>query len=239
MALRSVTAHWRTAVVAVVIVTATAGGAGARAVYDAQNADKVDGFHAVGSGATAKQKAGKLVAADTNGRLPDSTRLGGYTHDQMATMSIPAQSAHVNSGASMSDRGPDLNGTNSGDITIGFVIPPDHKPGTAVTMRVLYEEDSPDACSWYVYADGLIGPDAPSTTVNIHNGTWRVPGTTDFQGAISVPAGPDNFHRATFTKPAGSLTDPGMFMDFHLTRDPTNAADTCSDVFILGFEVRY
>src|SRR5688500_18549940 len=40
------------------------------AVFDATNADKVDGKHAVGAGATFVQRAGKLVATDSAGRLP-------------------------------------------------------------------------------------------------------------------------------------------------------------------------
>lgn len=36
------------------------------------NADKVDGKHAVGSGATVEDRAGKLVATDKKGRLPNN-----------------------------------------------------------------------------------------------------------------------------------------------------------------------
>lgn len=239
MAMPSITAHWRTVVIAVVIVTATAGGAGAKAVYDAHNADKVDGLHAVGAGATLKKKAGKLVAADHSGRLPDSTRLGGYTHRQMATMSIPAQAAYVSQGATMSSRGPVLYATNGGEMTVGFVIPPDHKAGSRLKVRVVYEEDSDAACSWYVYAEGLEGPDAPNSETNMHNGGWLVPGTSAYDGAVSVPAGLGLVHTATFIKPVGFPTDPGMFMDFDLTRDGGNAADTCGDVLILGLQVSY
>lgn len=50
----------------------TAGGPSAlAAAYDAMNSDKVDGKHAVGAGATAAQRAGKLVATNSSGRLPD------------------------------------------------------------------------------------------------------------------------------------------------------------------------
>ena len=43
----------------------------AAAVYDALNADKVDGLHAVGAGATVAGRAGKLVATNSTGRLPN------------------------------------------------------------------------------------------------------------------------------------------------------------------------
>ena len=51
----------------------TAGGPSAlAAAYDAMNADKVDGKHAVSAGATPSQRAGKLVATGSSGRLPNS-----------------------------------------------------------------------------------------------------------------------------------------------------------------------
>ena len=51
----------------------------------ADNSDKVDGKHAVGAGASVANRAGKLVATNSNGRLPnniivralDSGKLGG------------------------------------------------------------------------------------------------------------------------------------------------------------------
>lgn len=42
------------------------------AAYDALNSDKVDGKHAVGVRATVAQRAGKLVATDSTGRLPNN-----------------------------------------------------------------------------------------------------------------------------------------------------------------------
>jgi hypothetical protein len=44
----------------------------ARAAYDAVNSDKVDGKHAVGAGASVATRAGKLVATNSNGRLPNN-----------------------------------------------------------------------------------------------------------------------------------------------------------------------
>ena len=57
----------------------------AQAAVSAINADKVDGKHAVGAGATVARRAGKLVATNGSGRLPDNiiatapnaARLGG------------------------------------------------------------------------------------------------------------------------------------------------------------------
>lgn len=60
-------------VTAVVVGAVVAFGPGvAQAAYDAVNADKVDGKHAVGAGSTVTGRAGKLVATDANGRLPNN-----------------------------------------------------------------------------------------------------------------------------------------------------------------------
>lgn len=49
-----------------------AGPSVAQAAYDAVNSDKVDGKHAVGATATPMGRAGKLVATNRSGRLPDN-----------------------------------------------------------------------------------------------------------------------------------------------------------------------
>ena len=66
--------HLPTIVTAVVVASLVAGGpAVAAAVYDAVNSDKVDGKHAVGSGASVENRKGKLVATSgTTGRLPNN-----------------------------------------------------------------------------------------------------------------------------------------------------------------------
>jgi hypothetical protein len=79
--------HASTAIVAATVAALTAGGpAIAGSVVDfARNADKVDGRHAVGAGASPTERAGKLAATNGAGRLPsdiiahapDSDRLGG------------------------------------------------------------------------------------------------------------------------------------------------------------------
>lgn len=64
--------HATTVAVAMITAAVTAGGPSAlAAAYDAVNADKVDGRHAVGAAATQAQRAGKLVAANADGRLPN------------------------------------------------------------------------------------------------------------------------------------------------------------------------
>ena len=62
-------------IVLTAVVTATVFAAGptvAQAAFDAVNSDKVDGKHAVGAGATSAARAGKLVATNSSGLLPNN-----------------------------------------------------------------------------------------------------------------------------------------------------------------------
>lgn len=79
--------HMKSAVIAFVVAAATSGApAIAEAVARfAENADKVDGFHAVGAKSGRDRRAGKLLATNSHGsfpnnvieRAPDSARLKG------------------------------------------------------------------------------------------------------------------------------------------------------------------
>jgi hypothetical protein len=74
-------------------LSAPAVGHGVRHALFAHNADKVDGKHAVGSGASIANRSGKLVATDPNSGLlpnniiataPDADRVDGFHADQLA-----------------------------------------------------------------------------------------------------------------------------------------------------------
>lgn len=97
--LRPIRRHLTTIVVAMMTAAVTAGGpaiAGTIADY-ARNANKVDGKHAVGAGATAAQRAGKLVATNASGRLPNNIvakapnadKLGGVSSAGFARSVVP------------------------------------------------------------------------------------------------------------------------------------------------------
>src|SRR3954454_19898159 len=78
-------------VVTAVLVWAAAsiGPSMASAAFDAVNARKVDGLSAVKAGATVKHRAGKLVATDRHGRLPDNI-VRGFVHvDQRFAIMYP------------------------------------------------------------------------------------------------------------------------------------------------------
>jgi hypothetical protein len=88
--LRSLRRHTPVVLTAVIVATLMqVGPPVVAAAYDAVNADKVDGRHAVGAGATPAKRAGKLVATNAQGRLPDSiiakapdaAKLGGVAPD--------------------------------------------------------------------------------------------------------------------------------------------------------------
>lgn len=83
--------HFLTILIAAVVAAVTAGGPViARTVADfARNADRVDGRHAVGPRVSLQKRAGKVVATNKKGRLPnniirkaprarDADRLGGF-----------------------------------------------------------------------------------------------------------------------------------------------------------------
>jgi hypothetical protein len=83
----------------------------ARAAYDAVNSDKVDGKHAVGAGASAASRAGKLVATNSSGRLPnniidkapDSNALDGRDSTEFLLATDPASDSDLLDGLDSTD----------------------------------------------------------------------------------------------------------------------------------------
>lgn len=69
--LKTLSRDARVAVISSICAAVIAAPSGAMAVKVA-NADKVDGKHAVGAGASVTKRAGKLVATNSEGRLPDN-----------------------------------------------------------------------------------------------------------------------------------------------------------------------
>jgi hypothetical protein len=178
---------------------------------------------AVAAGGPAGQQAGQQVERQVERAAKAPPRI----------ISIAPQGVHA---TSMSSNGPNLPFSSNGELRVGFVIPPDRgtKP---LRMRLVYVEQSADACKWTVSTSGLEGPDAPNSEPNVHNGAWSLPGTTDFAGDISVPAGPGSAHTAIFKWrfPA----KPGMFVQFALIRAGAAVNDTCGSIMITGMQVHY
>ena len=122
-------------------------------------------------------------------------------------------------------------------MRFGFIVPPDHKEGTGLRANIVYREHSAGACSWHVSTSGLVGPNEHLGNQVSHNGAWTLPGSTNFEGTIAVPAGGSNTFKATFRWP---FTDaPGKYVQFAVQRDASNPADNCGDVHVMGVQIRY
>ena len=111
----------RTVVITVVAASVVAGPSAAAAAYVA-NADKVDNKHAVGAGATATARRGKLVATNsTTGLLPndiiakatDAGMLDGRTLDQVRGHRV----------TQLGGQPQDLTGTPTSKTTITITVP--------------------------------------------------------------------------------------------------------------------
>ncbi len=169
---------------ALVIAVAGVGGPVVAKAFDAQNADKVDGKHAVTSSASAAQRKGKLVATSPdNGRLPnniirkakDADKLDGL--DGPAVMfpsAVPAgqlligwASADVN-GSGVGDWGAAVSfGARMPDALEGAVGPSEHCPGSVA---------APDADPGFLcfYLDDASGVGTgPFVTANSYGGMVR------------------------------------------------------------------
>ena len=231
-------------VLALALLVGFSGGAVAKAKFDANNAHKVDGKHAVSAGASLAKRKGKLVATNAAGRLPnniirkapDSAKLGGFTHRQTSTMVIVPQGVGSTGTAVVNSEGVTLSSSSTGEMRIGLVVPPDHDADAPFAVDVVYREDTAGACSWSVATSGLEGPDS-DTGSDIHNGGWQFDGSgTGYSGLVSVPAGDGSVHTLTLNWPFQD--DPGMFIQLGLTRVGGDVADTCSTVSVYGILLR-
>lgn len=214
----------------------------AQAAYDAVNADKVDGKHAVGAGATVNQRKGKLVATyPTTGFLPnniikraqDSARVNGYGHAALRSLPLSAQGAFTSGGAIPSHSGVSLSSSTDSSLTVGFIVPADHVSGAPLRVDMVFREFSPGACGAYLYVDGLHGP----VDGTFYNGGWRILPLNGYDGLMQVPAGAADAHKQTFEWPFASV--PGMLVEFSLTRAGAHVSDTCGSVLVSGLRLRY
>jgi hypothetical protein len=224
------------------VVVGSVGPGIAQAAYDAVNADKVDGKHAVGAGASITNRKGKLVATDPlTGKLPNNiiskalnaVALNGYPHEALRSLSIPAQSAHPEGGSAMLGPGPWVPGGGAPSITVSFTVPPDHQSGAPLYMDTVFSESSADACGVAFSVAGVTGPSAGG----FDNGGWVLePGTQTF-GTMLLPAGADLGFTRTFRWDGAS--EPGDVVSMFFLRQGDLPADTCGPVTFYGFQVRY
>jgi hypothetical protein len=213
------------------------------AAFDAQNANRVDGKHAVGAGASVAAREGKLVAtSNATGRLPnniiarapDAAKLGGKPAGAYRSIQLMPQGAFVSGVASIDANGFALPAAGTGTARMGFVVPPDYPGGNApLRANLVFSEFSAGACSIAISTAGLFGPDANGQSFN---GAWFSP----VSGLIEVPSGPANTLKWTLTWPGfNPPTEAGQFMQFAISRVGDDAADTCGAVSVRGVLIRY
>ncbi|MEQ7128765.1 hypothetical protein ABN034_30080 [Actinopolymorpha sp. B11F2] len=104
----------RTAVIATVVASVVAAPAASAAVAYALNSDRVDKKHAVGSGATRENRAGKLVATNSNGHLPNNIITKAPNADKLDGLN---STAFLRAGGKAADADK-LDGLDSADLRV-------------------------------------------------------------------------------------------------------------------------
>ena len=227
-------------IVATVCLTVGWGGptVASAAVSYAQNSDKVDGKHAVGAGASIAARKGKLVATSpTTGRLPngiiavapDAAKLGGNGAAALRSLPLTARSALVTGSTIDGGFGPFIPATPDSGFRIPFVVPPGHKPGTAIAVD-LTAHSGAAACTLNAQMEVVVHQLAPgtdlfafATATYTKIGDWYV-----------LPAA-NGYNKFTFG--IGSSADPGDIVELDFRRDGGQGA--CGAVEVQGIQVRY
>ena len=173
----------------VLALAAPAVGTQVRRAFDAQNADKVDGKHAVGAKASVAKRTKRLVATNAEGRLPndiiakapDADRLDGVDADDYRVLQLETGAADLQGGATHlgSIRLPD-EGTPS--FGWSWVLPPDYEAGSPVVLEL--------------YVVPTAGGTASSVQFARQSATFGRPGTT-FDSAAPTPLLPNSGSLAT------------------------------------------
>lgn len=195
------------AVATVCILVSIGGPVAARATYDAMNAHKVDGKHAVGAGASIAQRKGKLVATSgTTGRLPnniiavapDSAKLGGKLPAAYRFISLDPMSWFVRNGATVTPGYGPLGGVwlpdaGNPSVDFGFTIPPSYSGGT-LKLRLLWHTEG-SGCSVEL-APGYVSVGQAGAQHNLGSGASD--GMTG-PGEVIAPAVPTTLVQSVFT----------------------------------------
>lgn len=205
----------------------------------AENADKVDGKHAVGAPATVTQRKGKLVATDaTTGRLPNNIiarapnadRLGGYLHADLRTINITPQGVYTSGNADVVLDNITLGSTAGSVFTFSFTVPPDHPVSSPFQVDLLLRNGYA-SCQAYFQLNGSSGVAGGGYSPV----TWNPPAGTDLH-AWQVP-GVNKFSSLTLT--STNQVPAGAVIYFELTRVADNVADNCNLLEVNGILVRY
>jgi hypothetical protein len=231
------------AVAAISITAALSVPAAASAVYDAVNADKVDGKHAVKSDATVKNRKGKLVATSaTTGRLPNNIiakapnadRLDGLDSTKLHYVNVDVLSVYTAGGVTRSTAyGPNfgLHLGDAGNATVGstVVVPPDFT-GKSMKVHVLWHIDQ-TSCHVQVLANStavshigrVLGTGGSATSGLTGTGIFDAPTTANQVTHTVLTLGPRDVSQPLV---------PGDSYGFSFYRN--NGDDTCTADLVIG-----
>ena len=240
----------RTIVVAIAAAAVTATvPAVADSHFDAQNADKVDGRHAVGATATAAQRAGELVATNGNGNLPndiiakapDADRFDGVDSRKFKGLPLDVFAAKIfGPDATHAYRGISLSGSSTGSFAFVFMYPENRVAQQPVLIDLVINEGSAGACSIVFDGNGI---SAPHDGEEMH-GKWLLQNSSGIGSSggsiLTLPAGNDDYFTVSFRSNTPGLARPGVAQHVVITRVvDTDAADTCDTVTVVGARLRY
>lgn len=211
----------------------------------ADNAGAVDGFSAVGAGATVTQRKGKLVATNpTTGRLPDNliatapnaAKLGGFTPAQTHGLPLTVAGATLVGGSSTTaGGGASLPPSGNPGVVWTFTVPPDYKAGSKITLDLVLESFG-GSCSIVFDASGFAGPVGGQVNLTNH---WAVSGDSA-TGAVAFPAGGGSVAVKKTLTWSSTATAPGQFVSLTLTRNSGSPSDTCAgEAYVWSALVRY
>ncbi len=180
--------HLPVAVTAAVVCSLFAGGPTvARAAFDAVNADKVDGKHAVGSAASTRQRKGKLVATHPrSGRLPNNIiakapnagRLDGRDSTEYLVTGQGKEGSTVN-----------INSCGSGPV-LSYPVELSRAARIFVSGSSTYARSNP-------------GPERPTIRIQLLDGAGTVVAGTDRIGVDGSTGNPGMALSGVLLTPAG------------------------------------
>lgn len=200
-----------------------AGGVALAAKYDAQNAHKVDGLHAVKSGAGLAKRKGKLVATNSKGRFP-----GSVAPVTKQVLTLQAQGLNISDGGNPArlDGGLNWDYNFAGGANIWLPRPVGWDGGT-VTVKVLFLTDTASGgdVQFFVrprdYNPGDPFLDAGSILSNL----------------VNVDAGASRYFTATATIPGSAL--PKSIWNIGLQRNSGFAGGHADEVIVQSVTLEY
>jgi hypothetical protein len=241
--------HLTTIAVAFITAAITAGGPALAAAFDAMNADKVDGKHAVSPSVSIDTRKGKLVATsattgllpnDIIARAPNANLLDGVDSSKYRFISLDPWAAFVSGGATVTDGYGPFGGINvpdsgSASFAFGFTVPPDFRPGTTATLRLLWSSAGTSCTvnlrgSWV--SAGRPG-ERHDVGASAESGLTRLDAME--LGSLSRVVRQTRFQ---LDSPSGDDLRPGDHYGFSLYRD--EGADSCTHAVVIhGASITY